>query len=360
MTTSAELLKQFQKDHGKHFATTGGQDEELVDCERMPTGIFPVDLAMGGGFPKSKCSEVFGPESSNKTNLVLQTIRQAQIMEPKKKNVFVDVEHALDKKWARDGMGVNLDNLILIQPSTAEQAVDAVSNFIYAEDVNIVAMDSIAMMMKKREMEEDAEAGSYGGAALLVGKMYRKVTGALAEMELAGKMGATFIAINQIRSKMSATKGSDEVTPGGFPPRFCSAMRVRVYGKNEMDTAIDKAMPSWKEVNIIIKKWKCPILAVNAVYKMQMIKGLGRSPGYINDWNTISAYMKELDYLSKGEKGGWIMNGMEFKLLEECKEALYSDPAMLQDIKTTIIKELKDLREQGDDFEATGEIPTEA
>lgn len=352
-------MKKLKKEHGDKMVSLGGQDEELEDVERLPTGVFPVDLAMGGGFPKGRASEIFGPESSNKTNLILQTIRQNQIMEPDKKQVFVDVEHALEKKWVRDGMGVDLDRMIIIQPGNAEQAVDAVESFIYADDVSIVAMDSIAMLVKQTELDGDAATGSYGGASLIIGKMYRKLTAAFTAMDNAGKVGAAFLAINQIRTKMNAgPKGSDEVTPGGFPPRFVSAMRVRVYGKNEMDSTIDKAMPAWKEVNIILKKWKCPILAVNATYKMQMIKGAGREVGYVNDWNTIAAYMKELDYLTKGEKGGWVMNGETYKLLDDCKEALYGDPAALQDMKSTIIRELLELRANGGE-EPSGEIPTE-
>lgn len=337
MATSVEILKKINKDHGKHIATVGGSDYE--DIARLPTGIFALDLAMGGGFPQGKCSIVYGPESSNKTNIVLLTIAVGQMMFPDKKAVFADAEHALDKKWART-LGVDLDRLIIVQPDSAEQCVDFVETFMYAEDVFMVALDSIAALITKNEIESEATKVAVGGASLLVGKMYRKVTHAMQAMSNEGKQAPAFIAINQIRTKIGVMYGNPETMPGGNPPKFASAMSLRCYGKNVLDKKINPVMPAFKEVNCVIHKWKCPILAINAVYTMQMINGAGNKPGYIKDWNTVSSYMKELDYLAKGEKGGWIMHGVLYKTLDECQTALYGDPELLQDTKDQIVAEL--------------------
>lgn len=338
MSTSAEVLKKIHKDHGANMATIGMTGME--DMPRVPTGIFPLDLAMGGGFPMSKCAIVYGPESSNKTNIMLGTIREAQVMFPERNAVIIDPEFALDKKWAQE-QGVDLDRLIVVQPESAEQCVDFVESFCYAEDVSVVGLDSIAALTTKNEIESSAEKVIVGGASLLVGKMYRKVLHSQRAMDNAGKAAPLFLAINQIRHKIGVMFGNPETMPGGNPPKFASSMTVRTYGKNVVDSKVNPVMPLYKEVNCIIQKWKCPILAVNAVFKMQMLHALGNRPGFVSDWNTLQAYMKELEYLSKVEKGsGWVMHGDHYPTLDACREALYATPLLLQETKATIIAEL--------------------
>lgn len=354
MATSEDILKKIWKDHGADIATSGGTD--YVDVERIPTGIFSVDLAMGGGFPQGKCSIVYGPESSNKTNIVLMAIIQAQLKWPNKKVVFVDAEDALDLKWA--GMlGVDTGKLIVIHPEYAEQAVDFIDTFIFATDISLIVLDSIAALITSNESTSSAEKVAVGGASLIVGKLYRKVVVAMRKMKNQGHVAPAFIAINQIRMKIGVMFGNPETMPGGNPPKFASSMTLRVYGKNVMDSKLSTVLPAYKEVNAVLQKWKCPILAINAVYTMQMIEAGGHKPGYISDWNTVSAYMKELDYLGKGEKGGWIMNGVLYKTLEQCKDTLYGDPVMLADMKATIISELI---AKGSSFEAEGVTPDES
>lgn len=354
MTTIAEIMKKVAKDMGANVATRGMTS--YVDVGRIPTGIFAIDLAMGGGFPEGKCSIVYGPESSNKTNLILKTIVEAQRKHPDKSVVFVDAEHALDLIWART-MGVDVDKLILIMPEHAEQAVDLIETFSYATDVSLIILDSIAALTTQREIENSSETASVGGASLLIGKLYRKVTVSYNKMKNQGQTPPAFIAINQIRSKIGVMYGNPETMPGGNPPKFASSMTLRVYGKNILDKKIHGAMPAFKEVNCVIQKWKVPILSVNAVYTMQMIKANGNVPGFISDWNTISSYMKELDYLGKGEKGGWIMNGELYKTLDEARTALYGDPEALADMKQALITEM--LAKGSNLAESDGELPTE-
>jgi len=349
-TSTKELLKQLHKDHGAAIATVGSKG--YADVPRIPTGIFAVDLAMGGGFPQGKCAIIYGPESSLKTVLALKAAAQAQRMYPDKKVVFVDAEHALDVKWAMT-LGVDPDSLIVVHPESAEQAVDVLESFYYAEDVSLIILDSIAALTTSKEIENDASVQAVGGASLLVGKLFRKVVVAAQKMNNQGLTPPTFISINQIRSKIGVQYGNPETMPGGFPPKFASSMTLRVYGKNIIDKKISTAMPSYKEVSCIIQKWKCPILAVNAVYQMQMIEGLGQKPGYIADWNTVSKFAKQLDYLSKGEKAGWVMLGKPYKTLDECRDALYGNPDMLAELKATLIAELV---VGGVAMEDTGEI----
>ncbi len=354
MTTVNEILKKINKDHGPSIAALGSA--KPANVIRIPTGIFAVDLAMGGGFPMGKCSIVYGPESSNKTNIVLLTIASAQRMYPEHKVVFVDAEHAFDMAWA-EKMGVDAERIIVVQPEHAEQAADLIEAFQYAEDVCMIALDSIAALATQKEIENSVETMAVGGASLTVGRLYRKVTVAGNRIANQGKTPPAFIAINQIRTKIGVMFGNPETMPGGNPPKFASSMTLRVYGKNVMDKKISTVMPAYKEVNCVIQKWKCPILAINATYTMQMVEGAGRPVGFISDWNTVSSYMKELDYLSKAEKGGWVMNGEIYPTLEACRDTLYGDIHMLADMKQTIIQELVD-KGQGLE-ESTGELPVE-
>lgn len=340
MTTTVELLKKWKKDHGQNIATTGKQS--WVDLPRLPTGYFPVDLATGGGLPMGKFSIIYGPESSNKTNLMLGCVREGQMMFPKKKAVIIDAEHDLNVPWAEQ-LGVDPDRLIIMYPEYAEMAVDFVESLLYAEDVFMVGLDSIAALTKQSEIENDASKQSYGGSSILVGKMTRKAVVAFNKMAQAGHVGPAFIATNQIRMKMDAgPHGNPETMPGGQAQKFAATMILRTYAKNVMDTKLHPALPVYKEGSVIVKKWKCPILAVNAEYKMQMIAAGGHKPGYIKDWNTVSSYMQELDYLTKGEKGGWYMSGGHYPTLEACRLALYGDPAFLQEMKAQIISEMLD------------------
>jgi recombination protein RecA len=356
MTLSADLLKQWKKQHGANIATVGKQG--WVNLPRLPTGIFPIDLATGGGFPMGKFSIIYGPESSNKTNLMLGCVREGQQMFPGKKAAIIDAEHDLNIEWA-EAQGVDPDRLIVLFPEYAEMAVDFVESLLYAEDIFMIGLDSIAALTKQTEIEKDASAASYGGASILVGKMTRKAVVAFNKMAQAGHVGPAFIATNQIRMKMDAgPHGNPETMPGGQAQKFAASMILRTYAKNVMDTKIHPALPVFKEGSVIVKKWKCPILAVNAEYKMQMIAANGHRPGFISDWNTVSAYMQELDYLTKGEKGGWVMSGGIYKTLAECKEQLYGDPAFLQEMKAAIIQEMLDkMKHKGDDTSAV--IPEE-
>lgn len=337
MTSTAEILKKMKKEYGDSVATMGS--DSFVDTPRLPTGIFPFDLASGGGFPMGRVSVVYGPESSNKTNVVLKAIGQGQLLYPDKQAVFVDAEGSYDPKWARM-LGVDTDKLIVIHPEYAEQAVDMIEAFLYASDVFVVALDSIAALSTQNEIESSAEKASVGGASLVVGKLFKKATVSFNRMRNQGHMPPAFIGINQIRTKIGVMYGDPETMPGGNAIKFASSFTVRLYGKNILDKKINPVMPSFKETNIIIKKWKMPILAINAQFSMQMLEANGRYPGHVEDWNTIANYLKELDYLGKAEKGGWNLFGETYKTLEECKQALYANPETLAEAKAQIIQEM--------------------
>lgn len=336
MSNAAEIVKKLKKDYGESIAKKGS--EEYSDTPRIPTGIFPFDLASGGGFPMGRVSIVFGPESSGKTNVVLKAIGKGQQLYPDKMAVFVDAEHAFDPVWAAT-LGVDVDRLIVVHPEYAEQAVDMIEAFLYASDVFVVVLDSIAALSTQNEIESSAEKAAVGGAALIVGKLFRKATISFTRMRNQGQMPPAFIGINQIRHKIGVMYGDPETMPGGNTIKFASSFTVRLYGKAIMDKKLHPVLPAYKETSIIIRKFKIPVNATTAVYQMQMVEANGKSPGHVEDWPTMKAYLTELDYLGKADGGGWSLFGNTYKTLDEVKAALYSDQDTLLEAQATIIKE---------------------
>lgn len=353
MTSSADIVAKMKKEYGGSIAKMG--NEQYVDTPRLPTGIFPLDLASGGGFPMGRVSLVFGPESSNKTNICFKAIAQGQLIYPDKKAVFVDAEGAYDPVWASI-MGIDTERLIVMQPEYAEQAVDMVEAFLYAEDVFVVVLDSIAALCTQNEVESSAEKASVGGASACVGKMFRKATISFNRMRNQGLMPPAFIGINQIRFKIGVMFGNPETMPGGNAPKYASSFTLRVYGKNEMDKKIHPVMPAWKVVTFAIHKWKMPILATTGEFKMLMQSGAGHQPGWVNDWNTIYKYLQELDYISK-EKNGYTLFGEHYPTLTAAHDYLYSQPELLQNAKSQLIAEMLDA---GQGLTAQADTPEEA
>lgn len=354
MSSSTEILKKIHKDHGPSIAKLGSAS--MVDTPRLPTGIFPFDLASGGGFPMGRVSLIYGPESSNKTNMVLCALAQGQQIYPEKKAVFIDLENAYDGEWATK-LGVDQDKIIVISPEYAEQAADFIDSFVYAEDVFAIAVDSIAALSTQNEMESSAEKVIVGGSALLTNKIFKKLPSVYNKMRNASIMPPALLAINQIRFKIGVMFGNPETLPGGNAQKYASSFTVRVYGKNIIDKKINAVMPSQKEVNLVIQKWKVPILSTNAVYNMQMLQHGGHGPGWCDDKNTLFAYLKELDYLNKGDKGGWVLFGDTFQTLDACAAHLYGDSDLLREAKATIIKEMLDRGSEAP--EMTGEVDVE-
>jgi recombination protein RecA len=195
-------------------------DARRVDIDAIPTGSISLDLALGvGGMPKGRIIEIYGPESSGKTTLALHTVAQAQ----KRGGLaaFVDAEHALDPEYAKR-IGVKIDDLLISQPDTGEQALDIVESLVRSAAVDVIVVDSVAALTPRAEIEGEMGQQHMGLQARLMSQALRKLTAIVA------KSGTVVIFINQIRMKIGIVFGNPEETPGGKALKFYASVRIEV------------------------------------------------------------------------------------------------------------------------------------
>lgn len=340
MSSILDVVKQAEKSYKDKTIMTVGV--EVRDPTRIPTGIFALDLATGGGIPMQRISLLYGKEDSMKTSIALKTIANAQVMFPDKAAVFVDVEGVFNESWA-ETLGVDLEELVLVRPDNAEQVVDMVEGVLHAEDCSIVAIDSLAALVTQHELLKSAEDVIVGRTGLVVNKLYRKVTRALGKARRENRETALLV-INQIRFKIGGM-GNPEILPGGPSFPFGSSLTLRFFGKDVMESDVHKTLPAYKEVNLIIKKNKVPILAKKAIMNiaLQPIEEYGLEIGDAYDWNTLKQYLKSMELLVKeGKEWKFIHPGTGemtlFKKQDDLKTQIYADPKFGQEVKSSLIE----------------------
>jgi recombination protein RecA len=213
-------LSQIEKQYGKGAIMRLGQTGARLQVEVIPSGSLSLDIAMGvGGIPRGRVTEIYGPEASGKTTLALQIIAEAQKLDGIA--AFIDVEHALDPEYAKR-IGVDLDNLLISQPDTGEQALEIVESLVRSNAVDCVVIDSVAALVPTAEIEGEMSDQQVGLQARLMSKALRKLTGIISKTKTAT------IFINQIREKIGVMFGNPETTPGGRALKFYSSMRLEV------------------------------------------------------------------------------------------------------------------------------------
>ncbi len=213
-------LAQIERQFGKGSIMKLGKDSPVMEIEATSTGSLGLDIALGiGGLPKGRIVEIYGPESSGKTTLTLHVVAEEQ----KKGGVcaFVDAEHALDPQYARK-LGVDLDELLISQPDTGEQALEIVDTLVRSGAVSLVVVDSVAALTPKSEIEGDMGDMQMGSQARLMSQAMRKLTASI------GRSNCMVIFINQIRMKIGVMFGSPETTTGGNALKFYASVRLDI------------------------------------------------------------------------------------------------------------------------------------
>ncbi|MGJ0361359.1 recombinase RecA [Aliarcobacter cryaerophilus] len=320
---SLELaIKQIDKAFGKGTLIRLG-DKEVIPTEAISTGSLGLDLALGvGGLPKGRVIEIYGPESSGKTTLTLHAIAEAQ----KAGGVcaFIDAEHALDVKYAKD-IGVDIDNLLVSQPDFGEQALEILETVIRSGAVDLVVVDSVAALTPKVEIDGDMDDQQVGVQARLMSKALRKITGLLS------KMNCTVIFINQIRMKIGMTGyGSPETTTGGNALKFYSSVRLdirRIATLKQGENSIGNRV----KVKVVKNKVAAPFK--QAEFDIMFGEGISKTGELVD-------YGVKLDIIDKA--GAWFSYG-DSKIgqgRENSKVFLRDNPAIAKEIEDKILNSM--------------------
>lgn len=284
-------MDQIEKQYGKGSIMRLGGTGEKFKIEVIPTGIIAVDLALGvGGFPRGRIAEIYGPEASGKTTLALAVIAEAQ-----KKGgqaAFVDAEHALDPVRA-EILGVNIDDLLLSQPDTGEQALEITETLIRSGGLDVVVVDSVAALVPRAELEGEMGDAVMGMQARLMSQALRKLTGAIS------KSKTILIFTNQMRQKIGVMFGNPETTPGGLALKFYSSLRIdlrRIEVLKDGETVIGS-----RHRARIVKNKVAPPLRV-AEFDIMETEGISKTGGLLDVGLELGLITKSGSFFNYGGK----------------------------------------------------------
>ena len=320
-------MGQIEKQFGKGSVMKLG-DYKALNVEAIPTGSLGLDIALGiGGIPKGRIIEVFGPESSGKTTLALHMIAETQ-----KKGgeaAFIDAEHALDPVYAKH-LGVDIDNLIVSQPDTGEQALEIAEALVRSGAIDIVVVDSVAALVPKAEIDGDMGDSHVGLQARLMSQALRKLAGVI------NKSNSTIVFINQLREKVGIMFGNPEVTPGGRALKFYASVRLDIR-KIENIKQDQNVVGSRVRVKVVKNKVAPPFR--EAEFDIIYGKGISRSGNILDLAVNLGLVEKSGAWFAyNGEKIG---QGRENE-----KQYLEDNPKVMKEVEEKVRKNFKEAFDQ--------------
>ncbi len=311
-------IQQIAKDYGTEAIRRLG-DHSTSEVEVIPTGNILIDRALGvGGFPRGRIVEIYGPESSGKTTLTLTVVAQAQ----KAGGLagFIDVEHALDPSYARK-LGVNLDDLLVSQPSSGEEALRICETLVRSNALDVIVVDSVAALVTKSELEGEIGDAVVGAQARLMSNALRKLTALIA------KARTVVVFTNQIREKIGVMFGNPETTPGGKALKFYSSVRVDIRRIGAIKSADGTVTGNRTRVKLVKNKVAPPF--TEAEFDIMYAEGISSAGSLLDLAIEKNVLEKRGSWLSY--KGTQLAQGRD-----AAKEALRSDPALYQQIEEDV------------------------
>jgi recombination protein RecA len=307
-------VDQIEKQFGKGSIMRLGE-AHAIDVETIPTGSLGLDLALGGGIPKGRVIEIYGPESSGKTTVCLHAVAEVQ------KNggtaAYVDAEHALDPAYAKR-IGVDTNNLLLSQPDSGEQALEVVEALVRSNAVDIIVVDSVAALVPQAEIEGDMGDAHMGLQARLMSQALRKLTGVISRTK------CTVIFVNQLRMKIGVMFGNPETTTGGNALKFYASVRMDIRRISQIKQG-DSVIGNHVRVKVVKNKVAAPFR--EAEFDIMYNQGISRE-GDVIDLAAAHEIVQKSGawYEYKGEK---IAQGRE-----AAKKYLHDNPKVLQEVAT--------------------------
>ncbi len=314
----AAALQQIEKQFGKGSIMRLGVDEKIEDIQVVSTGSLGLDIALGvGGLPRGRVVEIYGPESSGKTTLTLQVI--AEMQKVGGVAAFIDAEHALDIQYAQK-LGVNLQDLLISQPDTGEQALEIVDALVRSGSVDLIVVDSVAALTPKAELEGEMGDSLPGLQARLMSQALRKLTGTIK------KTNCMVIFINQIRMKIGVMFGSPETTTGGNALKFYASVRLDIRRIGSIKRG-EEIVGNETKVKVVKNKVAPPFK--EAEFDILYGQGISRE-GEIIDMGVLAKVVDKSGawYAYNGEKIG--------QGKDNCREFLKENPALAIEIENKV------------------------
>ena len=311
-------LKQIESQFGKGTIMKLGT-RETVEVPSIPTGSFGLDNALGiGGLPKGRVVEIYGPESSGKTTLTLQIIAECQ--KAGGSAAFIDAQHALDPEYAK-ALGVDIDELLLSQPDTGEQALEVTDMLVKSGSLDVIVVDSVAALVPRAELEGDMGDSHVGLQARLMSQALRKITGSIQ------KSNTLVIFINQIRMKIGVMFGSPETTTGGNALKFYSSVRLDIRRIGAIKDG-DEVVGNETRVKVVKNKMAPPFKVVE--FQILYGKGINKNAEII-EFAVKKGIIEKAGawYSYKGDKIG--------QGIAKTSEFLKENPKVLEEIEASVL-----------------------
>jgi recombination protein RecA len=298
-------------------------DAHKMKVETLSTGSLAIDLALGcGGLPRGRTVEIFGPESSGKTTFCLSVIAEAQ------RNgglaAFIDVEHALDPKYARV-VGVQLDDLLVSQPDSGEDALNITETLIRSNAIDVIVIDSVAALISKQELDGQMGDATVGSQARLMSQAMRRLTAVIS------KTKCICIFTNQIREKIGVMFGNPETTPGGRALKFFSSIRIDIRRKDQIKTPEGRVVGNRTKIKVVKNKVAPPF--TECEFDIMYDEGISRTGSIID----LGVEHKILE-----KKGSWITYNGELvgQGRDAAKQTLKEKPELMEKITKAVLEKV--------------------